>query len=179
MISDPLASLRTVLYVAPAESGEKAPIETLLLTYLGFGVVAPDLAVVLIEGGRKMMLDFRAFDYPPRGAIAAAAWLAFWVGGAILALGSRERRTTALVMAACIVFNLVLHLDYQFRGSLFVYANHLHFAVMGLGLGAARLAGRLPGPLRLAVTGTLAFLVVLVAENNIARMLEFVAEFEP
>ena len=56
------------------------------------------------------------------------------------------------------MLNIVFHLDFQFRGSLYLYAAHTHFLVFALGAGLAPALA----PASLAARAYLASVVVLI-----------------
>ena len=83
------------------------------------------------------MRDFRAWRFSPIGAVAMPVWLVFLGAGTVGALTHRRTRWLAGGMATALLLNILFHLDFQFRGSLYIYASHTHFLVFALSAGLA------------------------------------------
>ena len=83
------------------------------------------------------MRDFRSWRFPGIGTAAVWCWLVFLAAGLVGALTHPRMRWLAAGMGTALVLNLVFHLDFQFRGSLYIYASHMHFLVFGLAAGLA------------------------------------------
>ena len=81
-------------------------------------------------------------------------------------------------LLAAVVVNLAFHLDYQSRGSVYIYAAHLHFPIFALGTGALAYwaaLGRWQRGLQLAV---LTALVVLTAATSLVRVQQLVEHLQ-
>jgi hypothetical protein len=83
----------------------------------------------------------------------------------------------ALGLLATLVVNILFHLEFQYRGSVTIYAAHTHFLVFALGTGLARPVARHPG-LRVAYVGSVLALAALVAADNVPAVMEFAAAFD-
>src|SRR3954470_17709959 len=111
------------------------------------------------------------------GWIAAPLWLLFWAVGAVAALMHRQYRLIAGAIAVALCFNLLFHLKFQFRGSLYLYAAHMHFLVFALGAGLApwltirSAAGK-------TYAGAVLALALLLAVNNLPIALSFASDFD-
>jgi len=68
-----------------------------------------------------------------------------------------------------LALNVLLHLDYQFRGSLYIYAAHLHFGVFALAMGAAPWVSAQGSRLRLGYVGVLLALAGAAMVVNVQR----------
>jgi hypothetical protein len=71
----------------------------------------------------------------------------------------------------------LFHLDFQFRGSLYIYAAHMHFLIFALACGlapflrSATLSGKL-------YTAVVLLLVLLVGADNLPIATVFVTDFD-
>lgn len=120
------------------------------------------------------MLDFRSFTFKPGVLAAALAWCLFLVGNIALAWRARVNRLLVLSLLGAVLFNLLFHLDYQFRGSLYIYASHLHFPVFALGISAAPWVRLQSSALRLGYTGLLLLFAGVALVNNVERVDQWV-----
>lgn len=157
--------------------GPRTGILAVLKTFFGFSFVAPHYSWLMLPEGTNMR-DFRQWSFTLPGSIAAPAWLVFWVVGAVAGLRHRGYRWIALGLLAATAFNVLFHTHYQFRGSLFIYAAHLHFTIFALGAGLAPwLAGR-SRRLRGAYIGVVLVLATLTGANNLPVAAHFVRGFD-
>jgi hypothetical protein len=80
-------------------------------------------------------------------------------------------------VAAALVINLLFHLGFQFRGSLYIYSAHMHFLIFALGAGLAPWlsAGRSAGRAYIVVVLLLA---ALVGAKNLPIVGAFVTDFD-
>lgn len=165
-LADPVATAKEV-YWQRTKGLREGVVET-VLRLVAFTVVSPAFTPVRLEPDGITMLDFRAPAFAPLEWLAFLAWHAFWAAGAVAAVMNRPTRWLALGLAAMLAANIVFHLDFQFRGSIYLYAAHTHFLVFALGAGLAPLLP--PGGLaaRLYLAAVLA-LVVLVAPITLDR----------
>lgn len=120
------------------------------------------------------MLDFRSFSFTPGVLLAALAWCLFLAGNVALAWRARVNRVLILSLLGAVLLNLLFHLDYQFRGSLYIYASHLHFPIFALGISAAPWVRLQSATLRLAYTATLLLFAGVALVNNVARVDQWV-----
>jgi hypothetical protein len=157
--------------------GAREGIGQLLLTFLGFSFVAPHASVFRLPEGIDM-LDFRVLSFGVAGWIALPAWFAFWAVGTVAGFRHPGYRPIAVAMAIAIGCNLILHLHYQFRGSLYIYAGHLHVLVFALGAGLAPWLADAPRARRGAYVACVLALAAFVGANNLAAAAAFVTRFD-
>jgi hypothetical protein len=173
-LQDPVQALKEVYWLRT--KGEKVGLLEVLEAFLVHSFVMPHYTWVTLPGNIQMR-DFREWNFPLLGAIAAPLWLLFLAAGTIGAFMHRRYRIIALGLAAALAFNLVLHLDFQFRGSLYLYTSHAHFLVLGLAAGlaphlsVARPAGR-------AYAAAVLLLTLLLAANNLPIAAAFTSDFD-
>jgi len=173
-LQDPVQAAKEVYWLRT--KGERAGLATLLETFLGFGFVAPRYSWVMLPGDIPMR-DFRSWEFVGVGAVAAPLWLAFLASGAVGAACHPRYRWLALGLALALVGNFLLHLDFQFRGSLFLYAGHMHFLVLGLAAGLApHLSAR--SVLGRVYAGFVLLLGLLIAANNLPILFSFTGDFQ-
>ncbi len=173
-LKDPLLALKHVFWLQT--KGPRTGPGEVLLTFFTFSFVSPNFSWLMLPEGVNMR-DFREYAFPLAGQIAAPLWLAFCATGTAAALLHPRYRIVAGGLAAALVFNLLFHLDFQFRGSLYLYAAHMHFLIFGLAAGLAPWlsAKRWPGR---AYIGVVLVLAVLVGADNIPIASAFVADFD-
>jgi hypothetical protein len=133
-LHDPVFALKQIYWLRT--KGERTGAFQVVRTFLAYSFVSPDYDFVHLPEGIDMR-DFRSWRFSPVGAVAVWCWLAFMVTGAMGALANPRTRWLAGGMAVALGLNLVFHLDFQFRGSLYIYASHMHFLVFGLASGLA------------------------------------------
>jgi hypothetical protein len=158
-LADPLAVARTVYW--QRTRGFREDLLETVLRLVGFSVVSPRFTLVELAADGITMLDFRAPSFEPLGQAAFLAWHAFWLAGAVAAVRHRPTRFLALGLWAMLLINIAFHLEFQFRGSIYLYAGHTHFLVFALGAGLAPVlrAGGAAGRIYLGVVLVLAGLV--------------------
>ena len=173
-LDDPAAALKAVYW--QRTKGERSGAVEVLVRLVGYSVVSPAYSLVAIPGG-IVMLDFRAPSFAPLAAIAAIAWHLFWIAGVVGALAHPRTRWLAAGLAGTLLFNILFHIDFQFRGSLYLYAPHTHFLVFALGAGLAPLLrpGTLARQLYIAVV---LLLVVLVGGVTLDRVASLVTGYD-
>lgn len=171
---DPILSLKHIYWLRT--KGERTGIGQVLLTFFGFSFVSPDYSWLMLPEGINMR-DFRDYAFHSTGAVAMPFWLAFWTVGTVAGFAHRQYRWLAAGVAGVLAFNVLLHLDYQFRGSLYLYCAHSHLPAFILGAGLAPwVAGtRLPRRIYIAVVLLLA---VLVGIDNLTVASAFVTDFD-
>lgn len=164
-LADPLGVIKSVYW--QRTKGERTDVLDTALRLLGYTVVSPAYTVVPIGGGIRMW-DFRTPFFPPLAAAAMLLWHLFWLAGAVAAFANRRTRWLAVGLAATLAANFVFHLDFQFRGSVYLYSPHTHFLVFALGAGLAPMLR--PGSVAQRVYLAVALvLVVLVGSVTIDR----------
>ena len=173
-LADPVAVAKEAYW--QRTKGDRVGLVDVLLRLVGFGVVSPEFSVARLPEGVEMW-DFRAPSFGPLALAATLLWHVFWLVGAIAAFRTRATRWLAAGLAATLGLNIAFHLDFQFRGSLYLYAAHTHFLVFALGAGLAPVLR----PASIAARAYLAVvlvLLVLVGGVTLDRMLEFVQGFD-
>ena len=171
---DPVLALKHIYWLRT--KGERTGLGQVLLTFFGFSFVSPEYSWLTLPEGITMR-DFRDYAFHGTGAVAMPLWLGFWTAGAIAAFAHRQYRWLAAGVAGVLAFNVLLHLDYQFRGSLYLYCAHSHLPAFILGAGLApwvadrRLA-------RAAYIGVVLLLAGLVGSDNLSTAAAFVADFD-
>ena len=146
------------------------------LTFFTFSFVSPNYSWLMLPEGINMR-DFREYSFPFPGQIAAPLWLAFCAVGTVAGFGHHRYRIIASGIAVALVCNLLFHLDFQFRGSLYLYAAHMHFLIFALSAGLAPwlTAANTSGKAYIAVVLLLA---VLVGADNLPVAHAFVTDFD-
>lgn len=173
-LKDPALALKHVLWMQ-TKGPRTGPVEV-LLTFFTFSFVSPAYSWLTLPEGIQMR-DFREYIFAAPGQVAVPLWLAFCATGMIAGFCHRRYRLIASGLAAAVVFNLLFHLDFQFRGSLYLYTAHLHFLIFALGAGLAPWlsAARLSGKAYIAAVLSLA---VLIGADNIPIARAFVTDFD-
>jgi len=157
--------------------GENSGMVNLLCTFFGYSFFSPAFAKVALSPD-VVMMDFRAFTYASLEKVAVFAWWIFALTGVVLGLKNREFRVVAIPLLVVMALNVLLHLDYQFRGSVYIYAAHLHFPIFALGMGAAPWVSAQQRALRLGYIGLLLALAVSALVINTQRASDFVVMFD-
>jgi hypothetical protein len=134
MLSDPVLALKQIYWLRT--KGVRTDALQVVKTFLGYSFVSPDYDYLHLPEGIDMR-DFRGWRFSPVGEVAIWVWLAFLATGAIGALTHPRTRWLAGGMATALVLNILFHLDFQFRGSVYIYASHMHFLVFALACGLA------------------------------------------
>jgi hypothetical protein len=134
LAADPVLALKQIYWLRT--KGERTGALQVVKTFLGFSFVSPEYDYLHLPEGIDMR-DFRGWRFSPIGAVAMPVWLVFLGTGAIAALTNPRTRWLSAGMATALVLNILFHLDFQFRGSLYIYGSHMHFLVFALAAGAA------------------------------------------
>lgn len=171
--ADPIRALKTVYWLRT--HGERTGIGPVLFTFFGLTAVSPDYTWMMLPEGINMR-DFREYRFISTGALAMPLWLAFLATGTIAGLANRNYRWLAFGALLSMVFNVALHMDFQYRGSLYLYAAHGNLAVFILAAGLAPWAAA--SRLRLAYLACVLLLTVLVGIDNLTIAADFVADFD-
>ena len=173
-LKDPVLAIKHVLW--QQTKGPRTSAEQVLLTFFTFSFVSPLYSWLMLPEGVNMR-DFRDYAFPMPGQIAAPLWLVFCAIGTLAGLCHRRYRVIATGLAAALAFNLLFHLDFQFRGSLYLYAAHMHFLIFALAAGlapwlsAAKMSGR-------AYIAMVLLLTLLVGADNLPIASVFVSDFD-
>lgn len=172
-ISDPVPALKQIWW--QQTKGPTTGIIPVLQTYLGYSFVSPEWSVVVLPEGTQM-IDFREWKFSSIGQVAVIFWLFFLGAGVIGSFINPGARPLALGLIAALLFNLLFHLKFQYRGSLFIYAAHMHFLVFALGSGLAVWCGRW-SRLKHAFLAATMIVTSLMAANNYPMVRVFVEKF--
>ncbi len=173
-LRDPVLALKHVFW-----QQTKGPVTgpgQVLLTFFTFSFVSPDYSWLMLPEGINMR-DFRDYAFSPIGAIAAPFWVVFCAVGTVAGLMHRRYRVIAAGVAIALVCNLVFHLRFQFRGSLYLYTAHMHFLVFVLACGLApwltwaRRSGK-------AYVTMVLLLALLVGADNLPIVRDFARSFD-
>jgi hypothetical protein len=173
-LQDPILAVKQVYWLR-SQSARTGPGEV-LLTFFTFSFVSPHYSWLMLPEGVNMR-DFREYSFPYAGQIAAPLWLAFAFVGIVAAFRHRRYRVIAAGLGGALVFNLLFHLDFQFRGSLYIYAAHLHFLIFALACGLAPFL-RFATPSGKFYTAVVLLLVLLVGADNLPIATVFVTDFD-
>ena len=171
LLADPLAVVREVYW--QRTKGERVGLVDTVLRLLGYAVVPPRFVTLNLPEGIAM-LGFRAPDFTLRSLVATVLWHGFWLVGTVAMLAQPALRWLAAGLAGVLVFNVLFHLDFQFRGSLFLYSAHVNLALFLLGCGLAPLLrpGSVAARAYLAVVVVLVLLVGSISLNRAVTMAE-------
>lgn len=173
-LRDPRKAARTIWWLQT--KGPTTGLLQVTRTFVGFSFVAPDYTTVTLPETTRM-IDFRAWSFPSPGDIVVVLWLIFATLGLFAGLAHRGYRALALAIGATLLFNIVFHGGFQFRGSVYLYAAHAHFLTFVLAAGAAPwLVGR-PRARATYVAATLV-LAVLFVVVNVPMAVDFAARFD-
>ena len=173
---NPIHALKEIYWMQP--TGKRtAGIGRILLTFFGFSFVSPEYSWVKLSDVEPIMRDFRDYVFSPVGQVAMPLWLGFWAVGVIAALRHPRYRWPALGLSAAIAFNVLLHTDFQNRGSVYLYGSHLHFPIFALGAGLALFLGP-SAKARGAYIAAVLLLAGLIGADNLAMAAGFVADFD-
>jgi hypothetical protein len=172
-LQDPILAIKQVYWLRT--KGERTGAFEVLLTFFTFSFVSPHYSWLMLPEGINMR-DFRDYSFPLAGQLAAPLWLVFAAIGTVAGFCHRRYRLIVAGIAAALVANLLFHLDFQFRGSLYIYAAHMHFLIFALACGLApflRFARR-SGQLYAAAVLLLA---LLTGADNLPIASAFVTDF--
>ncbi|MSP02311.1 MAG: hypothetical protein EXR07_14855 [Acetobacteraceae bacterium] len=173
-LKDPILAVKHVWWLQT--KGPRTGAGEVLMTFFTFSFVSPVYSWLMLPEGINMR-DFREYAFPVPGQIAAPLWLAFCAIGTVAGLCHRRYRVVASGLAVALVANLLFHLDFQFRGSLYLYASHMHFLIFALSAGLApwlttvRTSGK-------AYIAAVLLLAVLIGADNLPIASAFVTDFD-
>lgn len=177
MATRPVQTVKEVYWLRT--KGANSGMVDLFLTFFGYSFFSPAFAKVALSSD-VVMVDFRTFAYTSLEQMAVFAWWAFALVGVSWGIKSKvtNYRLVVVPLLVVIALNVLLHLDYQFRGSLYIYAAHLHFAVFALAMGAAPWVSLQRWRVRLVYVGVLLALTAAALLINMQRASEFVVMFD-
>jgi hypothetical protein len=173
-LHDPVFALKQIYWLRT--KGERTGAFQVVRTFLAYSFVSPDYDYLHLPEEIDMR-DFRGWRFSPVGVAAVWCWLGFLAAGTAGALANPRTRWLASGIAAALALNILFHLDFQFRGSLYIYASHMHFLVFALAAGLAPWV-RDMGALRWAYVGVVLALAVLVAADNVPIVNAFTQAFD-
>ncbi len=173
-LRDPVAAVKAIWWMQT--KGPTTGLGKVLQTIFGFSFVSPEYTTVHLPETTEM-LDYRHWSFPAPGALVVAAWLALVAVGTVAGLAHPTYRASAFAISLTLLFNIVFHLGFQFRGSLYIYTGHTHFLVFALASGVAPwLAGRRHA--RTAFVIAIVALSASVATVNLPAAAEFATRFD-
>lgn len=177
VVARPMQTAQEVYWLRT--KGANSGLADLMLTFFGYSFFSPGFTKVAISPD-VVMIDFRAFIYDHLVQFSVFVWWAFAVIGIAIGLKHKEGQYRLIItpLLAVIVLNLLLHLDYQFRGSLYIYAAHLHFPIFALAMGAAPRVSEQHIRLRAVYVCVLLVLAASALAANVQRTAEFVVMFD-
>lgn len=175
VFSRPVQTAKEVYWLRT--KGAATGVTELLLTYFGYSFVSPAFAQVALSPD-VTMLDFRTFAYTRAEQLVVFGWWAFAAFGCVMGFRHRQFRYVAAPLLVVVVLNLLFHLDYQFRGSLYLYAAHLHFPIFALAMGAAPWAAGQRRSVSMVYAVMLLALAASVLVINMQRATVFVTLFD-
>ena len=173
-LRDPVAAAKTVWWMQT--KGPTTGLGKVLQTMFGFSFVSPEYTIVRLPETTEMV-DYREWSFPGFGALVVAAWLALFALGTAAGLAHPAYRATALAIGLTLLFNVVFHLDFQFRGSVYIYTAHTHFLVFALASGVAPWLARRRRA-RTAFVIAIVALAACVAAINVPIAAEFATRFD-
>ena len=141
-LHDPVVALKQLYWAGSLHGEEKVSFATLLRTFFVYSFVAPDFTSVPLPNGEATMLDFRDFRMTIIGLAAMLLWLALLAIGFLAGLRDRTNRTLFLSAAGAVLLNLLMHISVQYRGSVYIYAAHLHVPIFMMALFAGRIGSQ-------------------------------------
>jgi hypothetical protein len=170
-LSHPLQTLRTIYWMQT--KGATVGLLQLLKTFFVYSVYAPEFDRVPLSSAINM-LDFRSYSFSLPVFCAAIVWLLFWVANLIFGISLFSSHKLLLPLVVAIVVNLVFHLGYQFRGSIYIYTAHLQFPIFAVSLAASPWVRQQCWRWRTGYTAIFLVLAVLAFSNNVERAQQFI-----
>jgi hypothetical protein len=172
---DPIHALKETYWYLRSR-GERTGIGKVLLTFFGFAAVSPNYSWLTLPNG-NILRDFREYAFRSTGAVAMPLWLAFLATGTVAGLAHRRYRWLAFGAVGTMIFNIVLHMDFQFRGSLYLYTAHGNLCVFILAAGLAPWVAGFRRGRGIYIAAVLA-LAILVGIDNLVTAADFVTDFD-
>lgn len=163
ILADPVQAAKEAYWLSNTRGAKEGP-AALGMTFLLFSFVSPQVTIVPIPGGIGMW-DFRMPQFAPAGWVAAVIWGELLIAGVAGWVLQPRLRALGVALGLAVLANLVLHLDFQFRGSLYLYAGHTHAPVFLLAAGGVVLLARRLGKERAALVAALLAAVAFGAAN--------------
>jgi hypothetical protein len=174
VLADPVLALKQVYWLRT--KGERTGAFQVVRTFLAYSFVSPDYDIVRLPEGIAMR-DFRGWRFSGVGTVAVWLWLAFMASGVAGWFANPRQRWLFAGIATALLLNIFFHFDFQFRGSLYIYASHMHFLVFALACGWAPLVRR-AGVWRWLHGGAVLALAVLIGVNNLPIADAFTRAFD-
>jgi Family of unknown function (DUF6080) len=173
-LADPVFALKQVYWLRT--KGERTGAFQVIRTFIAWSFVSPDYDTIHLPEGIDMR-DFRSWRFSWAGEVAVWCWLMFLAGGVLGWLTNRRAWWLGGGIATALLANIVFHFDFQFRGSLYIYAAHMHFLVFALAAGLAPRVRALAAG-RWVYIGAVVALTVLIGANNLPIAAEFARSFD-
>jgi hypothetical protein len=173
-LADPVLALKEIYWLRT--KGERTGAFQVARTFLAYSFVSPEYDFVHLPEGIDMR-DFRGWRFSGIGTAAVWCWLAFLFSGTVAALAHPRMRWLAAGMVTALLLNIVFHFDFQFRGSLYIYAAHMHFLLFGPAAGLAPWVRHM-GIARWAYVAAVLVLAILLGANNLPIVDTFTRTFD-
>lgn len=143
-----------------AASPEKANLLDLFLSFTVFSIVAPSITIVgATSSESNAFADYRTVSYSILAALACVGGLVLLVRGIWRALQSEDACGLTAIVWIC--FNLVLHLVWQSKGSVFLFSMHVVPALIYL------IINGWPNPVSKMIAVALTIWLVLFLSTNV------------
>lgn len=178
-LHDPVGAARNIWWLQT--KGEKSGFLEIIRTFFVYSFIAPDFTTVTLsgEGASKTftrMLDFREWRFSGPGACAVVLWLVGLALGTLSLLKNKSNKKLYVGIVTALLFNIIFHRHFQFRGSLYLYAAHTHFLIFALFSRTALLTASNAWRRNLYIAA-LVSLVAAVGLNNVPLFDTFVNGF--
>lgn len=161
------AAPRRLWWAININRAEPATLARVATTYLIYDVVAPVMVFIdLPPPESHPMADFRLYRFGLSGTLAAPLWCAALAFGSCAVWRARQHRRLLLLALLWLLFNVLLHGYWQYRGSIYIYGAHTSFVLYLLAV--LGYSGAVQGRRAWAVRAGALALTVLVAINNLA-----------
>jgi hypothetical protein len=173
-LADPVLALKEIYWLRT--KGERTGAFQVVRTFLAYSFVSPEYDFPHLPEGIDMR-DFRGWRFSGIGTVAVWCWLVFLASGTVGALTHPRMRWLAVGMTTALLLNIVFHFDFQFRGSLYIYAAHMHFLLFGLAAGLAPWVRHM-GFARWTYVAAVLGLAVLTGADNLPIVDAFTRTFD-
>jgi len=123
IIQDPIGVLKTLFWTV-IRPGEKAGVFQVISAFTLFSILSPKTTEIELPEGITM-IDLRYMDFSYIGWIAVA----IIVLSLLVKCKKNEHRFIFIFSLTWIMINTIMHMSYQYRGSVFLYTGHFVLAV--------------------------------------------------
>ena len=163
VIQDPVGILKRVFWTVN-RPGEKEGILQVIAVFSIFSILSPTISNITLPEGISM-IDLRVMEFGYIG----------WIGIVILSVAlllkckNNEHRVILIFSLSWLIFNLLFHTVYQYRGSLFLYCGHFIMAVWILFVtktDASNVHSRLISPLINGIDKVIVYMIPFIIWGN-------------